>query len=419
MRILHVIHRYPPAIGGGELWCAGLARWQAAQGHAVRVLTLRAVGDDELWGERLWGPDLADADPPAPGPVAVGAYDHQDGVDIHRCDAAGPIYAVSRLLARAGLEALSWGHGAEFHGCLVREARRADVVHAYWLSGPHALAAWVGARLTRRPFVITPFFHVGFAPQESRASRALLRRAQRVIALTAAEAEALRGRGVHGDRIAVAGHAIETPVIDPEARTRVRQALRVPAEAPLLCYVGRKAPNKGIDVLLAALARLRHRPAPQLVLAGPDTDWYRALRARGPSRGLIDLPFVPEATKMDLLAAADVLVLPSKLESFGTVFLEAWAAGTPVVGADIHAVREVVGDAGLLFRPDDVGDLAVRLDELLGAPALARTLAERGRARVAEHSWDRLGATVMAAYEAVVPRGRGAAPVARPAAGLT
>ena len=81
MRILHVIHRYPPAIGGGEFWCAGLARWQAAQGHRVRVATLRAVDDDELWGEAVWGPDLDDVQPRA---VAVGRHDLQDGVEVLR-----------------------------------------------------------------------------------------------------------------------------------------------------------------------------------------------------------------------------------------------------------------------------------------------------------------------------------------------
>jgi glycosyltransferase involved in cell wall biosynthesis len=401
VRVLHVIHRYPPAIGGGELWCAGLARWQAAHGHEVRVLTLRAVADDELWGEHLWGDDLDTTLARPPGPVAVGDHDRQDGVEVTRCAVGGPLYGVARVLSRARLDALSWGHGAAFHGRLVAEARRADVVHAYWLGGPHALAAWVAARLARRPYVLTPFFHAGFAAHESRAATALLRRADRLIALTGSEAAALAQRGVPPDRILRSASAVDTTPGEPAARGRVREALGVPADARLLCYVGRKAPNKGLDVLLRALPMLRHRPAPWLALAGPGTQWYRERLAAARAAHVVDLAPVSEARKRALLAAADVLVLPSRLESFGIVFLEAWAADTAVVGADIAAVREVVGDAGRLFRPDDAADLAVTLDALLTDDAARSALAARGRARVAAHGWDRLGTAIVDAYAAI------------------
>src|SRR5437762_804444 len=101
VRILHVIHRYPPALGGGELWCAGLAAWQAAQGHEVDVLTLRATGDDELWGPDLWsGPD--DAPPRAPRALALGRFDRRDGVAIRRCAVEPPNWGLGRALARMG-----------------------------------------------------------------------------------------------------------------------------------------------------------------------------------------------------------------------------------------------------------------------------------------------------------------------------
>jgi glycosyltransferase involved in cell wall biosynthesis len=402
VRVLHVIHRYPPAIGGGELWCAGLARWQAARGHDVRVLTLRAVGDDELWGEHLWGDDLAATLPRAAGSVAVGDHDRQDGVEVIRCPAGGPLYAVARVLSRAGLEALSWGHGAVFHGRLLAEARRADIVHAYWLGGPHALAAWGAARIARRPYVLTPFFHEGFASHEARAATGLLRRADRLIVLTEAEGTALLRRGVAADRIVQAANAVAPSPSDRAARDRVRGALGVPADAPLLCYVGRKAPNKGLDVLLHALALVRHRPRPWLALAGPATAWYRQLLAATDTAHVIDLAPVSEARKTALLAAADLLVLPSRLESFGTVFLEAWAAGTAVVGADIAAVREVLGDAGRVFRPDDAEDLAAQVDALLADDAARTALTARGSARAAAHTWEQLSGAVMRAYTAVL-----------------
>src|SRR5262249_29262801 len=146
-------------------------------------------------------------------------------------------------------------------------------------------------------------------------------------------------------------------------------------------------------------------PSPVLAVAGPTTNWYRDLLARTPRAHVRDVPVLSEAAKATLLAAADALVLPSEREAFGIVFLEAWAAGLPVVGADIPVVREVVGDAGVLFPPGDAGALAVRIDELLADPARARGLAAQGRTRLAtEHTWDRLGGLVDDGYARVLAR---------------
>ena len=112
-----------------------------------------------------------------------------------------------------------------------------------------------------------------------------------------------------------------------------------------------------------------------------------------------DLPVLSESAKSALLAASDLLVQPSRHEAFGIVFLEAWAVGTPVLGADIPAVREVIGDAGALFRADDAGHLASSIDAVLADRERARRLAERGRQRIrALHTWEHVGPAVMAAY---------------------
>src|SRR5438552_604615 len=103
-------------------------------------------------------------------------------------------------------------------------------------------------------------------------------------------------------------------------------------DAALLCYVGRKAPNKGLDVLLRAVERIQG-PDCVLVVAGPSTAWYDRLLAEARGGRIIDLPALSEGAKFDLLAAADVLVLPSRHASLGTVFLAAWALAPPAPGA--------------------------------------------------------------------------------------
>jgi glycosyltransferase involved in cell wall biosynthesis len=362
----------------------------------VRVLALRAVTDDELWGDHWSGA------PRLPGPVAVGPEDLQDGVSVRRCAFSPTSFAVAHLLSRLGLEAFAWGHSAELCGRVVREARKAAAVHAHWAPGLHALVAWIAARAARRPFVLTPHFHAGDPRHEQRAIQWLLRHSDRVIAVTGTEAGTLRSRGVRGDRIVRASNAIDPPALAPSsaARDAVRTALAVPPGAPLVCYLGRKSSAKSLDVLLRALPAVKHEPPPILALGGPSTEWFRDMLREAPCAERIrDLPVLSETAKGALLAASDLVVQPSRHEAFGIVFLEAWAAGTPVLGADIPAVREVIGDAGALFRPEDAGHLASSIDEVLAEPEHARRRAERGRQRVrALHTWDQVGPAVMAAY---------------------
>jgi glycosyltransferase involved in cell wall biosynthesis len=377
VRVLHVVQRYPPAIGGAETWCAGLARWQAAQGYAVEVLTLRAIHDDELWGDR----------DPRPLPTAVGRTDHEDGVHVSRCVPARPVGpAFQRVLDLVGLPTFTRTNSPELYGRLLRRIPRVDIVHAHAIPGPHAFAAWLGSRLARRPFVLVPHFHAGQAQHEQRAVRALLRR--------------LVARGVAPSRITRASNAIDVAALPRPAAAlgEVRAALHVPGGSPLVAFVGRKHRTKDLDVLLAAIPLVQHRPTPILALAGPSTGWFEELKRRVPLDRVRDLPSLSEAAKMALLAAADVLVLPSRAEAFGIVFLEAWAAGTPVLGADIPTVREVIGDGGLTFRAGDPVDLAARIDELLAGMRSADLVA-RGRARVtALHTWPGVGRAVHAAY---------------------
>jgi glycosyltransferase involved in cell wall biosynthesis len=175
----------------------------------------------------------------------------------------------------------------------------------------------------------------------------------------------------------------------------------VAPETRVVVFLGRKSIQKSIPVLHEAAARVARGADVALVLAGPSTPWFETERRGWRADGLrvIDVPAVSATGKYDVLCAADVLVQPSAREAFGIVFLEAWAAGLPVVGAANGAVPEVIGDAGLTFTPGDARDLAERLASLFEHPDAARAMAARGRARVArEHGVERLGEAVEHAY---------------------
>jgi len=152
-------------------------------------------------------------------------------------------------------------------------------------------------------------------------------------------------------------------------------------------------PRKRLDVLLGAVARLRARIAGlevRIVGRGPEEARLRAL-ARGLELGGV-VTWLGDVSQ-DALAReynrADVFCLPSVQEGFGIVFLEAMAAGKPIVAARAAAVPEVVPHA-LLAQPGDEESLARALEELHGDPALRRRIADAGRAAVVQFEASRV-----------------------------
>jgi glycosyltransferase involved in cell wall biosynthesis len=159
-----------------------------------------------------------------------------------------------------------------------------------------------------------------------------------------------------------------------------RASLATPEEAPLVLALGRLHPNKGFDTLLAALVEV---PGACLWLAGEgelrDT-LARQARLLGLESRLRFLGWRDDAAA--LLAAADLLVCPSRREPLGNVVIEAWAAGVPVVATASEGPLALIDDdqTGRLVPIDDAPALAIALREVLADRALAARLAEAGRA---------------------------------------
>ena len=404
MKVLHLIQRFPPAIGGAEAWCAGLAREQARRGHAVQVLTLSVVEEDELWDDA----------PRALSPVAVGRFDLDGGVRVRRCAPSATPHALVRAAERLGVR-VGGRCSVELFGRALAAAREADVIHLHHCNVVLSFWGFLAARLARRPAVLTPHFHPGDQTFEQRAARWLLRRCAAVIAVSPHESALLAARGSLAARIVASTNAFDPPSFDrqavPALRARVRAALGLQPEVALLTYVGRKTEQKELGVLVDAAALVARARDAAVVLAGPATAWYRGARAGFAAGGarFVDVPAVTEAAKRALLAASDVIVQPSSREAFGIVFLEAWAAGVPVIGAAAGAVPDVIGRAGLTFRPGDAEDLARQILQLLGRPDEGAAMAARGAARLrAAHTWAHLADAVDRAY-AIARGGRSGA----------
>jgi len=157
-----------------------------------------------------------------------------------------------------------------------------------------------------------------------------------------------------------------------------RASLATPAAAPLVLALGRLHPNKGFDVLLVAVAKL---PALHLWLAG-EGDLDAALRQQASALGIADrVHFLGWRDDVPaLLAAADMLVCPSRSEPLGNTIIEAWAARLPVVAAAAAGPSELITDeeTGLLVPVDDADALAAAMARLACDSFLRARLAAAG-----------------------------------------
>lgn len=215
-----------------------------------------------------------------------------------------------------------------------------------------------------------------FSPGAERLSERLERRAygaaHTVIAWTEWTARSLReDYGVPPERIRVMHGGVQLALYGGAVRPG-----RAPGDPLRLLFIGNQVRRKGIDVVMEAMARLRHPALLDVITADdlPDAPGRRV--HHGLTQG--SEPF------RSLLAAADLFVFPTRGDAVPWVVLEAMAAGLPVIVTAVGAIPELVGDAGVIV-PGDPAAVAEAVDALAAAPDRRAELGRRARRRVAEH----------------------------------
>jgi D-inositol-3-phosphate glycosyltransferase len=315
----------------------------------------------------------------------------------------------------------------EFLGGVIRHAKsnglRYDLVHShYWLSG------WVGTAikdLWQVPLVSS--FHTlgkvknySLAPGESPepgvridGESRVIRASDALLAATPAEAGQLVGLyRADPDHIRLAPPGVDHTMFTPRDRTRARKRLYLTG-LRLALFVGRLQTHKGPDVAIRTIAEaialdpVGTADLQLAIVGGPSgTDVGEVDRlmdlatALGVADRVILFPPQPQERLADFYAAADVVLVPSRSESFGLVALEAQACGTPVVAARVGGLPFVVeeGRTGFLVEGHDPAEHAVRVLQLLRDPTLQATLGAEAAHRALRFTWDATADEVARAY---------------------
>jgi glycosyltransferase involved in cell wall biosynthesis len=168
------------------------------------------------------------------------------------------------------------------------------------------------------------------------------------------------------------------------------------SQRPVIGFLGRIHPGKGLEYLIPALARMQ-RTDVVLVAAGPDSGGFRGrmeelARHHGVSERVIFTGMIRGAEKVEMLSGLDLFVLPSQHENFGIAVVEAMAAGCAVIVSDQVGIQSEVAKAQCGdVVPLDIAALAAAMDRWIADPERCREAGIRGREfALAAYDWDRI-----------------------------
>ncbi len=305
----------------------------------------------------------------------------------------------------------------------LRDLGDVDAIHAnYWLSGV------AGHRLKHEldlPLVST--FHTlarvkaetGDPEPELRvqAEAEVIACSDAILASCAAEADQLeRLYGADPARIELVSPGVDHAFFSPGDRSGARAALAHLdlGTGPVLLFVGRIQPLKGLDVAVRALAALARRDARLVVVGGASGAGGTAEIGRvdkliaelGVADQLRMVDPVPHRLLSTFYRAADVVLVPSRSESFGLVALEAAACGTPVVAAAVGGLLTLVehGRTGFLVEGRNPEAFAAHTEEILRSPSLAEDLSRQAAQRARGYTWSTAAGRLRRVYDDLTAR---------------
>ena len=352
MRVLLLTPLYIPRIGGLEIFVQQLAQELRTRGHEIAIVT--SHGDE-----------------------AIAGLEQVDGVPVLRVDA----HEVIESRDASGILR------TQFHIAKFAREFSADVVHSHD-AGPVLWMYQRGNRHDETPLIVT--LH-----------NVMSRKADSVVPVIA---KLLQGatwttgvsQAVVDDTLRYAPFVAETSSMIANGIEPPLRDARVPDGQPRLACIGRLEPQKGFDVAIEALPKVRAAsPGVRLVIAGDGTERDR-LRTLAEDVGVADivefLGAVDRARVAEVLHEAVAVVIPSRFEGLPLVALEAAWAGRPVVATDAPGLSEAVvpGDTALVVPVDDPDALGTAIVELLADPSRADAMGQSALARAqAHHSLER------------------------------
>jgi glycosyltransferase involved in cell wall biosynthesis len=276
---------------------------------------------------------------------------------------------------------------------LLTRGRNYDVIHAHYVF-PSGLLALFYKRLLGKPFIVTA--HGGDidrmakkSPKIRQFTETILKEASHVV--TVGEAlyqEISNDYQVHPNKLSIINMGVNRDVFRPYSKKEIRLELQISAGVEPVLYVGNIIREKGLTELVEAFKMVKaKRPQAELYLIGASRNKaYREELNQLKGEGVHFIEPLPQVELAKWMSSAEVFVLPSHLEGFGLVAVEAMSCHTPVIGTDVGGLHYLLKDgSGLLVPAKQVKPLADAILEVLENPELKKQLIQKGEHKAAEN----------------------------------
>ncbi len=390
MRVLHVIPSVPKVRGGPSQAVLDMVKALRANNLDVEIATTNDNGDGLL-------------DVPLQKCIE---YQQVPVWFFHR---------FSPTIKAAREYAFSW----QLTVWLWHNISRYDILHIHALFSYASTTAMAIARLKNVPYIVMPHgLLCEWSLQQSARKKQIylsliekanLNHSQTIHLTSQQEQQEVSQLGLSTPSF-VLPLGLSPPNVIPDARHRLRQYLNIPTDEPVILFLSRLHPKKGLDYLIPALGKLTHHRF-TFVIAGSGSKEYEAeIESLLVSNGIRDRThfagFVEGETKNIFTQGSDLFALTSHSENFAVVVLEALAAGIPVLVTPGVALACVVAQQQLGYVPEmDVLAIASALDHYLSHPQEAKGRGDRARQFILEkYTWEKIASQMQQVYTDILQR---------------
>lgn len=388
LRIAQIAPSFHPLIGGIELYVFYLSKELVKRGHEVHVYT-----PNQVMKKRI-----------VPKEAVI------DGIRIHR------LPVTFELTYRLKM----W---PEIFSRLLNDSKNLDVIHVQGHDHFYGLPSTVAGKIKDTPVVVTTYGpslkqteystqkRLFFETYDHLITPLIFQWSNMVLAKFPWVIEWIRSYGVPKSKIGLAPSGIPSECLKPRDSRRFKAKYDI--KEPLILYIGRLSPQKGVHYLLEAMPQVvKEMPNATLVFIGPDYLNFKATLMKSSQKFHLEdhvifmSPIRKLEEEMEAYASCDVFVMPSSFEGFSQAVHKAWTQKKPVVATNVGFLAQQVEHKqnGLLVNYGDSEALAKAIVSILQSPKLSETLGIHGREKATRYTFDRLAVDIEKIYHKTIAR---------------